>query len=401
MEARSLAEAGGAVWAHVQDTLWAVLSCLRCGARGTDIDINGTTYEVVKLLGEGGFSLVYLVRDVPTGTPYALKRIRCQYAEAVRDALSEVEAMKRFRGANVIRVYDACVRQDADSGASTMLGNVPAHDEEGLRGGKVVDVLMPYFRNGNVQDAISMHAVQNTHFAEAHMLRLFLGACRAVESMHAYTLPHVSVTQAPPSDAKGEPGNATPLLFDADSVAESSMYPPSRMSIDEPLEPESTAYAHRDIKPANVMVADDGVTGVLMDFGSTIKAHVPIRSRRDAVAHQDLAAERSSMPYRAPELFDVRSDIVLDEKVDVWSLGCTLYAMAYLHSPFETLSTVEQGGSIAMAVLNGSYKFPDSDVYSPATREIIRRCLQRDPRARPAVRDVINDVEAALSECAA
>ena len=33
--------------------------------------------------------------------------------------------------------------------------------------------------------------------------------------------------------------------------------------------------------------------------------------------------------YRAPELFDVQSDCVIDAKTDVWSLGCTLYAMAY------------------------------------------------------------------------
>jgi serine/threonine kinase 16 len=30
------------------------------------------------------------------------------------------------------------------------------------------------------------------------------------------------------------------------------------------------------------------------------------------------------MPYRAPELFDVKTDAVLDEKVDIWSLGCTV-----------------------------------------------------------------------------
>ncbi len=35
------------------------------------------------------------------------------------------------------------------------------------------------------------------------------------------------------------------------------------------------------------------------------------------------------LAYRAPELFDVQSDCVIDTKTDVWSLGCTLYAMAY------------------------------------------------------------------------
>lgn len=80
---------------------------------------------------------------------------------------------------------------------------------------------------------------------------------------------------------------------------------------------EHMPYAHRDIKPANVMLADDG-SPVLMDFGSTVAARMYIRTRSEALTQQDLAAEQSTMTFRAPELFDVKTGMTLDEKVDIW-----------------------------------------------------------------------------------
>ena len=50
---------------------------------------------------------------------------------------------------------------------------------------------------------------------------------------------------------------------------------------------------------------------------------------------QDRAAQHSTISYRAPELFDVASDAVLDTRTDVFSLGCLLYCCLYGYSPFE------------------------------------------------------------------
>lgn len=65
------------------------------------------------------------------------------------------------------------------------------------------------------------------------------------------------------------------------------------------------------------MVSDDG-SPILMDFGSAIKARIKIETRQQALLQQDIAAEQSTMAYRAPELFDVKTGNTLDEKVDIW-----------------------------------------------------------------------------------
>jgi hypothetical protein len=68
------------------------------------------------------------------------------------------------------------------------------------------------------------------------------------------------------------------------------------------------------------MVADDGVAPILMDLGSCMKARIPIENRSQALMQQDTAAEHSTMAYRAPELFDVKTGTTIDEKVDIWVL---------------------------------------------------------------------------------
>lgn len=48
---------------------------------------------------------------------------------------------------------------------------------------------------------------------------------------------------------------------------------------------------------------------------------------------QEWAAEHCSAPYRAPELWDCPSNSDIDERTDIWSLGCTLYAIMYAVTP--------------------------------------------------------------------
>ena len=104
------------------------------------------------------------------------------------------------------------------------------------------------------------------------------------------------------------------------------------------------------------------------------------------------------MPYRAPELFDVKTGSTITEKVDVWSLGCTLFALLYGHSPFEppTESNLV-GDSIALAVTQGQFKFPESNYLDWGAKEVVKMCLVVDPEARPSVGEVRGLVEGIIA----
>lgn len=160
------------------------------------------------------------------------------------------------------------------------------------------------------------------------------------------------------------------------------------------------------------MIADDGKTPILMDLGSLAPSPTPITSRSLALEVQDVAAEHSTMPYRAPELFDVKTGSTIDAKVDIWSLGCTLYACLIGKSPFEARSE-ETGGSLSLCVLGGDWRFPDEGQHrgksrahseeeiSDIVKDVVRRCLKVEPSERPDVDELITIVEnvvAALPE---
>ena len=114
----------------------------------------------------------------------------------------------------------------------------------------------------------------------------------------------------------------------------------------------------KDRHNGNIMIDDAGSTPILMDLGSVAASPIPVTSQSMALQIQDTAAEHSTMPYRAPELFDVQTGAVIDTKSDIWSLGCTLYACLVGKSPFEMRSD-ETGGTLSLCVLGGDWRFPD------------------------------------------
>lgn len=331
--------------------LSAIKRCFGC-ADAPVLHFGERTLRIERLLGEGGFAYVYLVVDVETGKQYAVKRIRCVFGgESVAAAMREVDACTRFlNSSRVLSCFDSQIRQEQD-------------------GTKTVDILLPFYPNGSLQDRITDNVIQGQCFPEETVIDLALGVACAIADMHHYK---PSETAAPPA--------ASPL---ADAL-------PAELSINGFL-----PYAHRDIKPSNIMFSQ--TNPVLVDLGSSSPARIHVQDRHAALELQELAAEHCTLAYRAPELLDVRTGAQLSEKVDIWGFGCTVYATMYSVSPFEHEEEAT-GANINIAIARGAFSFPPQPSYSQKLKDLVQHCLTVDSNERPSIDDLINALQAMHTE---
>eukprot|EP01062_Namystynia_karyoxenos_P015911 TRINITY_DN15813_c0_g3_i1.p1 TRINITY_DN15813_c0_g3~~TRINITY_DN15813_c0_g3_i1.p1 ORF type:complete len:1367 (+),score=393.26 TRINITY_DN15813_c0_g3_i1:92-4192(+) len=131
------------------------------------------------------------------------------------------------------------------------------------------------------------------------------------------------------------------------------------------------AVAHRDLKPENILISSDRKHIVVTDFGLA-----------RLVEKTYMHTHAGTMAFMAPEAFGGP----YDTKVDIWSVGCIIYAMATRRVRNCKVMCVHVGRKgfyqeIAQTIAG--------EGYSPLVVDLVRQMLQVNRHARPSAEEVL------------
>ncbi|KAE8774172.1 serine/threonine-protein kinase 16-like [Hordeum vulgare] len=337
---------------------------------GGDIWVNDYRFRVLRRLGDAGpaGSSVFLVKEVVAaaapsdGTAgagpgaaglakkkgvdpshisadgtYALKKVLIQSDQHLELVRQEIRVSSQFSHPNLLPLLENAII--AVKGVQDGSQNHEAY------------LLFPVHLDGTLQDVTKSMQEKKEYLSTITILQIFRQLCAGLKHMHSFEPP----------------------------------------------------YAHNGVKPDNVLITqrkEQPHLAILMDFESARPARRAIRSQAEALQLQEWASEHCSAHFRAPELWECPPHADIDERTDVWSLGCTLYAMMYGKSPFDYELDESAGESLVTVTKSAQVKWPaeTGSSYPDTLRQFVTWMLQPHPAVRPHIDDIIIHVDKLIAK---
>ncbi|KAF7790082.1 hypothetical protein EIP86_001032 [Pleurotus ostreatoroseus] len=137
---------------------------------------------------------------------------------------------------------------------------------------------------------------------------------------------------------------------------------------------------HADVKSANVLISDDH-HALLADFGLALKL---FQIRSQSAFSADLNRRRGTLLWMAPEVLS--GNKVPDKAADVYSLGLTIWEVFSGDIPFKNFISPEL--LIDGVVNRGRRPERPGMLVDDHVWDVVQKCWQADPSARPKANDV-------------
>ncbi len=151
---------------------------------------------------------------------------------------------------------------------------------------------------------------------------------------------------------------------------------------------------HRDIKPENILLSGDAA--VVTDFGIA-KALAASKTQAPGGTLTKTGTSIGTPAYMAPE--QAAGDSATDHRADLYALGCVAYELLSGAAPFADRAP-RQLLAAHMSEVPAPLAATRPDV-PPALAQLVARCLEKDPDARPqTARAVLTALDAATGPSA-
>ena len=132
------------------------------------IVIKKTKYEIIKIIGKGGYGKVIQVKSKSNNKYYAIKEIiiKDEMKDKIKDIQKEADILSKFNCNNIVKYYDS----------------VKINDK--------FYIVMEYCDGQNLKDYINKHIKHNELIEENIIYKIIKQICMGIKEIHSKNIIH-------------------------------------------------------------------------------------------------------------------------------------------------------------------------------------------------------------------